>query len=114
VRQRAGKRHTLANVLLWLVRRRKLYRVTGESMLPGLKPGELVFVDFNAYRQAQPQAGQVVVLYHPNRPDLKIIKRVTQVLDGGRYFVSGDNPAASTDSRSFGPVRASAIIGRVV
>lgn len=114
MRQTAGKANKWLNVLLWLARRRRLYRVTGESMLPGLKPGELVFVDFNAYRQVQPLAGQIVILYHPHRPGLKIIKRVTQVLDDGKYFVSGDNPAASTDSRSFGPVPSSAIIGRVV
>src|SRR5215212_3133593 len=102
MREKAGRAHKWSNVLLWLARRRRLYRVTGESMLPGLKPGELVFVDFNAYRLVQPQAGHIVILYHPYRPGLKIIKRVTEVLDGGKYFVSGDNPAASTDSRSFG------------
>jgi signal peptidase I len=35
-------------------------------------------------------------------------------LDGDSYFLMGDNRPSSLDSRSFGPVRAEQIIGRVV
>jgi signal peptidase I len=35
-------------------------------------------------------------------------------LDADSYFLMGDNRASSLDSRSFGPVRANRIIGRVV
>ena len=35
-------------------------------------------------------------------------------LDADAYFLMGDNRSSSLDSRSFGPVRADAIIGRVV
>ena len=42
-----------------------------------------------------------------------LVKRVGAVLDDG-IVVRGDNPGASTDSRSFGPVPSSAVLGRVV
>lgn len=101
------------NVLLWLLRRRKLYRVTGESMEPFLKAGEVVFVDLRAYRRNRPKTGEVVILWHPHQKNLRIIKRIETVTRDGRYVVQGDNPEASTDSRSFGPVALEAIIGRV-
>jgi nickel-type superoxide dismutase maturation protease len=82
-------------------------------MAPFLKPGELVFVDFGAYRRVRPQAGEVVVLWHPGKKNLRIIKRIVTVTPTGQYVVRGDNAAASTDSRSFGPVSVEAIIGRV-
>jgi signal peptidase I len=37
-----------------------------------------------------------------------------QVIPKGEYFVMGDNRADSLDSRSFGPIPASLIVGRVV
>jgi signal peptidase I len=36
------------------------------------------------------------------------------VVPEGRLFVIGDNRAASLDSRSFGPIRRSSVVGRVV
>ena len=82
-------------------------------MLPLLKPGDDVLVNPNAYRQTQPRPGDIVVAQHPFRQDVRLIKRVTDVLDNGRYVLKGDNPAESTDSRTFGAISASYIIGRV-
>jgi len=42
-----------------------------------------------------------------------VVKRVADV-SGGTVVVRGDNPDASTDSRTFGPVPAASIGGRVV
>jgi hypothetical protein len=63
-------------VWLWLLRRRRRFRVTGDSMLPLLQPGQEVLVDLAAYRQQPPQAGDIVVAYHPQQPQLPIVKRV--------------------------------------
>jgi len=47
-----------------------------------------------------------------------VVKRVEQVAGGpvvgDVIVVRGDNPAASTDSRTFGPVPASSVQGRVL
>jgi type IV secretory pathway protease TraF len=42
-----------------------------------------------------------------------MVKRVARRA-GSEIFVAGDNESASTDSRHFGPVRPSAVVGRVV
>ena len=56
--------------------------------------------------------GQVVALCDP-RDGRLLVKRVAAVTDG-MVEVLGDNAAASTDSRDFGPVPRSRLIGRVV
>ncbi|MGL4551574.1 MAG: S26 family signal peptidase, partial [Gemmataceae bacterium] len=59
-----------------------------------------------------PRAGDVIVLASPV-DGRRLVKRVAAV-DGDRLYVAGDNPAQSVDSRSFGWVPRSAVVGRVV
>ncbi len=99
-------------LLLWLLRRRRRFRVVGESMLPILRAGDEVLLDEHAYDSAAPQAGDIVVAYHPEQPDLKIIKRVGEVLENGLFLVS-DNSRAGSDSRQFGVVKMENVVGRV-
>ena len=101
------------DVTLWLLRRRRRFRVTGDSMQPLLRPGEEVLMHPRAYAIAQPQPGDIVVAQHPHRPDLRVIKWVV-VVDPHGCFLQGVNLAASTDSRSFGLVPFDAILGQVV
>lgn len=82
-------------------------------MFPLLRAGDEVLVDRRAFRRRQPRIGDIVIVQHPEQDDLKIIKRVTAVSPDDRYYVAGDNPAASTDSRDFGPVPKALILGRV-
>ena len=103
----------LREFIWWLLRRRQRFRVSGNSMLPLLKSGDEVLVNPHAYRRALPQPGDIVVAQHPFRQDVRLIKRVTDVLDNGRYVLKGDNPAESTDSRAFGAISANHIIGQV-
>jgi len=103
----------LQDLWLWLVGRRRRFRVVGASMEPVLKPGDVVFVDTGAYRREGPRAGELVVARHPYRTDAYLIKRVASVADPGQCLLAGDNPAESTDSRSFGAVSADGILGRV-
>ena len=99
-------------MLLWLLRLRKRVAVIGTSMIPDLRPGDEILVDVRAYRQDPPQAGDIVVAYRPDRIDVIMIKRVASVAQDGRLILLGDNPAYSTDSRSFGPVPSENILGK--
>ncbi len=82
-------------------------------MFPLLKAGDEVLVDARAYRKKRPDAGDLVLVLHPQRPGFPMIKRITAVLDDDRYFLRGDNVDESTDSRDFGAVAGKQIIGNV-
>jgi nickel-type superoxide dismutase maturation protease len=107
------KEITLKEFLLWLLRHRRRFRITGPSMMPLLKPGDEVLIDPNAYRTATPRPGDIVVAQHPYYPDLQLVKRIAKMTDDGCYYLEGDNPTASTDSRSFGPIPPQQIVGQV-
>jgi nickel-type superoxide dismutase maturation protease len=59
------------------------------------------------------RVGDVVVARRPDRPELEIIKRISGIDADGAIILVGDNPAASTDSRQFGPVTRAHILARV-
>lgn len=84
-----------------------LRRVVGKSMLPTLRPGQIVIA---RQRFTYIKPGDVVVLQHDG---IEKIKRVTSI-DGSKVLVEGDNPQASTDSRHFGSVPRQAIVGKVL
>jgi nickel-type superoxide dismutase maturation protease len=100
-------------LLLWLLRKRRRFKVVGMSMVPLLKPGEQILVDPQAYLDSLPEINDVVVAIHPSRSDLQIIKRVALVQEDGSCFLKGDNPGESTDSRSFGFISGEQILGKV-
>lgn len=77
-------------------------------MLPTLRPGDRLLC-LPAFRLRN---GDIVAVRDP-RDGRLLVKRVASV-DGGRVRVVGDNPASSTDSRTFGPVPRRAIVGRAV
>ncbi len=103
----------MRELFLWLIRRRKRYRITGDSMLPLLSPGQEILVDPHAYKSVPPKPGDIVLAKHPYVSDTQIVKRLASVEEDGRCYVEGDNPAESTDSRAFGPLKPENIIGRV-
>lgn len=84
-------------------------RVVGPSMEPAMASGEWwLVIRYRRYR-----LGQVVALRHPDRDDLLLVKRIVRQEPSG-YWVEGDNPSMSQDSRAFGIVPAERIIGRLV
>jgi nickel-type superoxide dismutase maturation protease len=89
-------------------------RVAGESMAPTLLPGDRVLV-WRGLGPFRPPArvGDLVAVVDPREPARVMVKRVAGVI-GTDVSVLGDNAAASTDSRHFGPVGAAAIQGRVI
>jgi nickel-type superoxide dismutase maturation protease len=84
-------------------------QVEGDSMRPALEPGDRLLV----IGRLPVRPGHLVALPDPRRPDRLLVKRVAAV-GGDGVEVRGDNPAASTDSTSFGPVPAASIVGRAV
>ena len=81
-------------------------------MAPRLPPGALVVARAIDDR-TRLRVGDVVVARRPDRPELEIIKRIAAIDAGGAIVLEGDNPAASTDSRQFGPVTREHIVARV-
>jgi inner membrane protease subunit 1 len=90
-----------------LVRPRRVV-VEGRSMEPTLAPGDRLLVT----RARGLHAGDVVAVRDPRDRRRVLVKRVGAVLDD-EIVLRGDNPSASTDSRTFGPVPAKAVLGRV-
>jgi nickel-type superoxide dismutase maturation protease len=84
-------------------------------MVPALLPGDRVLVVGGLGPILRPpiRVGAVVALIDPQAPDRVIIKRIAG-LDADGVVVRGDNDAASTDSRHYGPVSPEALRGVVV
>jgi|1186.fasta_scaffold189002_2 signal peptidase I len=106
------------------------YRLTGSSMEPTLhcaRPGTACLGDHAdrvvavRYALSSPASGDLVAVRVPARasdvcgvsPGAVLIKRIVRI-HGSRYFLEGDNRGASCDSRAWGPVSRSALIGRIV
>ena len=81
-------------------------RVVGHSMEPTLKQGTVIFATplFGFKR------GDVVVAHVE---DKEIIKRIESIQPNG-YLLTGDNLAHSRDSRKFGVVEKSELLGKVI
>ena len=82
-------------------------------MAPALAAGERVFVSRAAYWFSKPRPGDLVVVRDPRQPDRLLLKRIDRAAGGDGWLVLGDNPDASTDSRTFGPVPRDLILGKV-
>ncbi len=79
-------------------------------MVPTLCAGD--FLLLLTWTGSRLNAGDVVVV---RQGDRELVKRVSAVdRQTGRFNVLGDNPKASSDSRSFGQLAATALVGRGV
>ena len=81
-------------------------------MQPTLQPGDRVLVRRLGSNPTL-DVGSVLVTWHPQRSNLRLIKRLNR-LDSTGLWMLGDNPAESTDSRQLGAVPANLLIGEVV
>ena len=82
-------------------------------MLPTIIPGDIVLVDTNAYVASPPEVGEIVLVHHPYRQGLLIIKRVADITPKGRLVLHSDNHHVGSDSRQFGTISMQQLIGRV-
>ncbi|RJK98436.1 nickel-type superoxide dismutase maturation protease [Vallicoccus soli] len=78
-------------------------------MVPALRHGDVVLVRYGA----RVRPGDVVLARRPDRPGLVLVKRAVRRAGPG-WWLEGDSPVASTDSRDFGPVPDALVLGRVV
>jgi nickel-type superoxide dismutase maturation protease len=112
--QTERKQSLFLNLLLIALGKRKRIRVSGNSMSPLLEEGDEVYVDPNAYRHADPEAGDIVLFAHPYISNMQVIKQVQTRNDDGSLYLLGVNPTESTDSRAFGAVPRRLIKGKVI
>jgi len=74
-------------------------------MAPALRHGDQLLV----VRRRRARPGAVVVVRLPG--ETLAVKRFVRVVDGAALWVEGDNPFGSTDSRTLGPLPATALAG---
>lgn len=79
-------------------------------MQPALRPGDRLLV----VAWVPPRVGDVVVVRDPEAVGTFLLKRIQVFTNEGQAIVRGDNPYVSRDSRHFGPVPRSLIVGRAV
>jgi nickel-type superoxide dismutase maturation protease len=81
-------------------------------MVPSLLPGDCLLADPAAYRERLPRVGELVLVPDPREPERLLVKRAAGVDARGWLLISGDDPSASTDSRTFGAVDPATLEGR--
>lgn len=98
------------------------FKVEGESMTPGYKPGERLLISPILLRFSPPKEGDVVVIQHPRDPTKQVLKRLIGIpgdrideieLGSEDYYVLGDNKRKSEDSRHFGTIKKDQVLGKV-
>lgn len=77
-------------------------------MVPTLRPGDRLLA--RRIRSAERvRSGTLVLVSWPDHPHLLAVKRVSRPVPGG-YWVEGDNPYGSDDSRSYGAATVRAVV----
>jgi nickel-type superoxide dismutase maturation protease len=82
--------------------------VAGHSMEPALREGDWLLV---VPPRREPREGDVVLVRDPRERERLLLKRVAAVSADG-VSVVGDHAEHSTDSRQFGAIPRSDVIGR--
>lgn len=85
----------------------EILKVRGESMLPFAKDGDFVLV----LKFLKAKKGRVVLARDPRNKRL-IMKRV-RAIEKNKVLLLGDNKRESTDSRHFGPIDKTDVLGTV-
>lgn len=88
------------------------YKIIGNSMLPGLKNGDIILINRLSYLFKKPKLNDIIAARDP-RDNKILIKRITKIR-ANKYFIQGDNKKASTDSHIFGMIEKKNIIGKII
>jgi nickel-type superoxide dismutase maturation protease len=89
-----------------------IFHIQGSSMLPLFKSGETVLVVRFTFFFFRPKLQDIVIAKDP-RDGKFLLKRITAI-EKEKFFLSGDNKSASTDSREFGMIDRSGLIGKII
>ena len=83
-------------------------KIDGDSMNPSMNHGD-EFI-FEKYLNQKICLGDILLFSHPYLKKKNLVKRVTKIKEGDLFFLEGDNPNYSSDSRSFGFIKKDKII----
>jgi len=102
-------------MMSWPIKRA---RVSGDSMAPTYRDGDLIWVRIFASVPNEIRLGTVVLIERDAQPGVLYVKRV-QRAHGGAFWVEGDNPDPDaltriSDSRRWGYIPAHEIKGRAL
>ena len=90
----------------------RLLKVQGHSLYPEFRDGDYVLAVRVPFPSGKIKSGNVIVFRQPVHGLL--VKRVQKVLDDGTAFEVRGTQIESTDSRNFGPVPLSQVLGKVI
>ena len=90
----------------------RLLKVRGHSLYPEFRDGDYVLTARVPFPSGKIKSGNVIVFRQPVHGLL--VKRVQKVLDDGTAFEVKGTQIDSTDSRNFGPVPLSQVLGKVI
>jgi signal peptidase I len=90
----------------------RLLKIQGHSLYPDFTEGEFILSAKVPFPSGRIRVGDVIVFQQPGYG--KLVKRVSQVLNGGHAFEVRGTQVESTDSRNFGPVQIENVTGKVI
>jgi signal peptidase I len=90
----------------------RLLKIRGHSLYPEYRDGDYVLTARVPFPSGKIKSGNVIVFRQPVHGLL--VKRVQKVLDDGSAFEVRGTQIDSTDSRNFGPVLLSQVLGKVI
>jgi signal peptidase I len=102
------------------------YRVDGHSMDPTLHDGQILGVNLLS-NASNLKIGDVIIASYQGNLKTRFVKRVTAiggdtvnhqgidiVLKPDELYIIGDNQDHSTDSRTYGPIKSTQVIGKLI
>lgn len=95
-------------IVMWLMRKRQRFEITGHSMQPVLCPKDQVLIKKDSVKE-----GNIIVFHHPFDKTKKMVKMVDKIRDDGRLVVKGVNRTDSLDSKSYGFIQPNLVVGTV-
>ncbi|MEO0869253.1 MAG: S24/S26 family peptidase [Cyanobacteria bacterium J06642_11] len=111
-----------SDYVAWLLGRRQRFVVRENSMLPTLRPGDVVLAEIDV----DVHVGDIVIVRYSSGKrthggetgspsELLLIKRIDNIFyDGGLYLISDNtNAPDARDSRHFGVFSVDQVVGRV-
>lgn len=84
-----------------------IFRISGHSMMPVLKPNDKIVISSLPYFFSQPKVGDVILLRYNGKI---LVKRIAEI-SNAKLLVVGDN---KKDSLKTNPIERNDILGKVI